>query len=256
MYDLSGKSYIVTGASRGIGLATARVLASCGGCVALFARDRASVEAAAESVGAAAIGIAVDVGEQKPMFAAFDRVATEFGRLDGAVNNAGATMVCRIENLTEATVMNQVKANFLGIVYGSQAAIRQMRANGGGRIINVTSATARHPEEFAHLSIYAATKMAAERFTAELREEVKADNIGVTTFSPGTTDTSFGAVLNPEEGEAGFRRWLDMGPLCDGIMGAETVAQAIVNCLALPDGVAFDFVELRPNKPTPKAMRV
>jgi len=256
MHDFSGKSYIVTGASRGVGLATAKLLAAGGGRVALFARDPQGVAEAARSIGDAAMAVAVDVGEQKPMFDAFERVAKEFGRLDGLVNNAGATMVCRIENLTEPTVMNQVKANFLGVVFGSQAAIPHMRRSGGGRIINVTSATARHPEEFAHLSIYAATKMAAERFTAELREEVKADKIGVTTFSPGTIDTTFGAVLNADEGAAGFKKWLEMGPLCDGIMETATVARAIVNCFALPDGVAFDFVEIRPNKPTLKAMRV
>jgi NAD(P)-dependent dehydrogenase (short-subunit alcohol dehydrogenase family) len=165
-------------------------------------------------------------------------------------------MVCRIEHLTEDAVMTQVKANFLGIVYGSQAAIPHLRRNGGGRIVNVTSATARHPEEFPYLSIYAATKMAAERFTAELREEVKGDKIGVTAFSPGTIDTSFGGAVSAEEAQAAFQRWLDMGPYGDGMMTADTVARAIVNCLTLPEGTAFDFVEIRPNKPTPKALRI
>jgi NAD(P)-dependent dehydrogenase (short-subunit alcohol dehydrogenase family) len=165
-------------------------------------------------------------------------------------------MVCRIENLTEAAVMTQVKANFLGVVYGSQAAIPHLRRVGGGRIVNVTSATARHPEEFPCLSIYGATKAAAERFTEELRNEVKADNIGVTAFSPGTFDSTFGAALNAEEAEIGLHKWLAMGPESDGMMATEEVARAIVNCLALPDGTAFDFVELRPNKPTPKALRI
>jgi NAD(P)-dependent dehydrogenase (short-subunit alcohol dehydrogenase family) len=256
MQDLSGKAYIVTGASRGIGLATARVLADRGARVGMIARNREAIDAAAAGIGEGALGLAVDVGERGPMLAAFEQAATFFGRLDGVINNAGATMVCRIEHLTEDAVMLQVKANFLGIVYGSQAAIPHLRRNGGGRIVNITSATARHPEEFPHLSIYAATKMAAERFTFELREEVKADNIGVTCFSPGTAETSFGAAASQEEAEAGFRKWLEMGPYGDGMMNPETVAEAIVNCLALPDGLAFDFVELRPNRPTPKALRI
>ncbi len=256
MPDMSNKAFIVTGASRGIGLATAKLLAKDGARVALFARDHDAVTEAARSIGETAIGIGVDVGERDAMFAAFQRAFAAFGRLDGVFNNAGATMVCRIEYLTEAAVMLQVRANFLGVVYGSQAAIPYLRRTGGGRIVNVTSATARHPEEFPHLSIYAATKAAAERFTFELREEVKADNIGVTAFSPGTTATSFGAAANPIEAEAGFRRWLEMGSECDGMMETDTVAQAIVNCLMVPAGAAFDFVELRPSRPTPKALRI
>jgi NAD(P)-dependent dehydrogenase (short-subunit alcohol dehydrogenase family) len=253
---LAGKVFIVTGASRGLGFSIGKILVERGARIGLFARDPDAVAAAAASLGDAAVGIAVDVGERDPMFAAFDQVAAKFGRLDGVINNAGATMVCRIENLTEAAVMLQVKANFLGVVYGSQAAIPHLRKVGGGRIINVTSATARHPEEFPCLSIYGATKAAAERFTQELRNEVKEDKIGVTAFSPGTFDTNFGAALSAEEADAGYRKWLAMGPDSDGMMATETVATAIVNCLSLPDGTAFDFVELRPNKPTPKVLRI
>ncbi|MDB5397914.1 MAG: hypothetical protein JWM91_5420 [Rhodospirillales bacterium] len=254
--SFNDRVFIVTGASRGIGLATAKLLVERGGRVALLARGADDVAAAASSLGDAALGIAVDVGDRAGMLAAFDKTVATFGRLDGVVNNAGATMVCRIENLTEDAVMLQVKANFLGVVYGSQAAIPYLRRNGGGRIVNVTSATARHPEEFPYLSIYAATKMAAERFTFELRDEVKADNIGVTCFSPGTAETTFGAAASVVEAAAGFKRWLDMGPNSDGMMAVGTVAQAIVNCLSLPDGTAFDFVELRPNRPTPKVLRI
>ncbi len=256
MQDLSGKVYVVTGASRGVGLETARILARRGGRVAMLARDPAAIAEAAKEIGASAIGIAADVGSQKAMQAAFEQAVAAFGRLDGVVNNAGATMVCRIEHLTEDTVMTQIRANYLGVVFGSQAAIPHLRSSGGGRIINVTSAIAHHPEEFAYLSIYASTKMAAERFTEALRDEVKADNIGVTVFSPGSIETTFGAALNAEEAEAGFRRWLEMGPHSDGLVKAETVAEAIVNCLTLPEGVAYDFVELRPNRPTPKFMRI
>jgi NAD(P)-dependent dehydrogenase (short-subunit alcohol dehydrogenase family) len=254
--SLAGKVYIITGASRGVGFNIAKILAERGAHVALFARDPAAVAAAAASIGDMALGIAVDVGDRDAMFSAFEQTVQAFGRLDGVINNAGATMVCRIEYLTEAAITKQIRANFLGVVYGSQAAIPYLRKSGGGRIITVTSATARHPEEFPYLSIYGATKLAAERFTFELREEVKADNIGVTVFSPGGIDTTFGDALSQEEAEAGLKKWLEAGPHSDGRMTVETVAEAIVNCLALPEGTAYDFVELRPNRPTAKTLYI
>jgi NAD(P)-dependent dehydrogenase (short-subunit alcohol dehydrogenase family) len=252
----SGKVFVVTGASRGIGLATAQALSERGGLVALLARDKLALEAAARALGASALPIIADVGDRNGMFAAFEQVWTQFGRLDGVVNNAGATLVSRVENLTEEGVMAQVRANFLGVVYGSQAAIPYLRRSGGGRIVNVTSATVRHPEEFPFLSIYAATKAAAERFSQELRQEVKADNIGVTVFSPGSTDTTFGQGADPVEAGAALEKWLEMGPDSDGLLSADTMGAAIADCFAIPAGAAYDFVELRPNVPTPKTLRV
>ncbi len=253
---LTGQCFVVTGASRGIGRATARALSDRGGAVALLARDSPALRDAAGEIGSSALAIPVDVGDRNGMFAAFEQAWSTFGRLDGVVNNAGATLVSRIENLTEAGIMAQLRANFLGVVYGSQGAIPYLRRTGGGRIVNVTSATVRHPEEFPFLSIYAATKAAAERFSEELRQEVKGDGIGVTVFSPGSTDTAFGQGADPAEALAALEKWREMGPDSDGLLTAETVGRAIADCFALPAGAAFDFVELRPNRPTPKALRV
>jgi NAD(P)-dependent dehydrogenase (short-subunit alcohol dehydrogenase family) len=248
--------YIVTGASRGIGLATVRALVGRGAKVAMLARNPEILAAAAAEIGPASLPIAVDVGERAEVFAAFDRVASELGRLDGVVNNVGANFVSRVEFLTEAWVMAQVRANFLGVVYGSQAAIPHLRRSGGGRIVNVGSATVRHPDEFPFLSIYAATKAAAVRFTEELRREVRQDGIGVTLFSPGSTETTFGEGADPVEAQTAFQAWLQMGPNSDGLLDVDTVGGAIADCFALPPGAAFDFVELRPNRPTPKMLRI
>jgi NAD(P)-dependent dehydrogenase (short-subunit alcohol dehydrogenase family) len=253
--SLEGKAYVVTGASRGIGHCVARTLIGRGARVALVARNAADVSSAAAELGPKAVPIPADVGDRDAITGAIAQAADVFGGLDGIVNNAGATMVCRVENLTEAAILTQVRVNFLGVVYASQAAIPHLRRNGGGRIVNVTSAIVRHADEFPFLSIYAATKAAAERFAFALREEVKVDNIGVTVVSPGSTDTTFGAAASAEEAQEGLRKWIEMGSHSDGAMPPDTVAAAIVHCLEVPPGTAFDFVEIRANRPTPKAMR-
>jgi len=253
--SLEGKAFVVTGASRGIGHSVARTLVDRGARVALVARNAADVYAAAAGLGPGAVPIPADVGDRDAIAGAVSHAANVFGELDGIVNNAGATMVCRVENLTEAAIMMQVRVNFLGVVYGSQAAIPHLRRNGGGRIVNVTSAIVRHPDEFPFLSIYAATKAAAERFAFALRDEVKADNIGVTVVSPGSTDTTFGAAASAEEAQQSLRRWIEMGSHSDGAMPPDAVAAVIIQSLELPSSMAFDFVEIRANRPTPKAMR-
>jgi NADP-dependent 3-hydroxy acid dehydrogenase YdfG len=111
------------------------------------------------------------------------------------------------------------------------------------------SASARHLDEFAFISIYSATKAGLEHLTIDLREEVKGENIGVTLFSPRGTETAFGSGWKPEVAAAAFSEWLRRGPTFDGTMAAESVGEAIANCFELPPTVACDFVEIRPNKP-------
>jgi NADP-dependent 3-hydroxy acid dehydrogenase YdfG len=247
--SLAGRTYIVTGASRGIGLAAARALGKRGGRVALFGRDTAALEAAAKSIGNGALTVAVDVADRDALIAAIDRSADALGGLDGLVNNAGLSLASSIEALKPAEVTTQVNVNLLAAIYGCQAVIPHFRRRGGGRILNVSSASARHLDEFAYMSIYSATKAALERFTVDLRDEVKADNIGVTVLSPGGTETAFGSGWAPEVAAVAFGEWLRRSPTFDGTMAAETVGEAIANCFELPAGIAFDFVEIRPNKP-------
>ena len=247
--SLAGQTFIVTGGSRGIGLAAARSIGKRGGRVALFGRDRAALDQGAAEIGNGALGLSVDLQDRDALLAAIEQAVEAMGGLDGIVNNAGLSLASKIEALKPEDVETQVRTNFLAAVYACQAVIPHFRKRGGGRIVNVGSASVRHMDEFAYIAMYTATKAALERFTIDLREEVKADNIGVTILSPGGTETSFGSGWAPEVAGEAFGEWIKRQSSFDGTMQAEPVGEAIAACFELPPGVAFDFAEIRPNKP-------
>jgi NAD(P)-dependent dehydrogenase (short-subunit alcohol dehydrogenase family) len=248
--SLHGKTYIVTGASRGIGLATAKSIGRRGGRVALFGRDKALLARGAADVGKDSVGISVDLTDPDALIAAVDEAAALFGGLDGIVNNAALNLPRPIEELRRAEVNEQLSVNFLAQVYGCSAAIPHIRRRGGGRIVNVSSTSVSRWDEFSFISIYAASKAAVERFTLDLREEVKPDKIGVTLFCPGSTATSFGAGGDPEVMGKAFETWINRSPMFDGRMDVETVGETLAHILELPVGHNIDFLELSPNRPT------
>jgi 3-oxoacyl-[acyl-carrier protein] reductase len=103
-----------------------------------------------------------------------------------------------------------------------------------------------HTDEFSFMAIYSSTKMGMERFTEELREEVKQDGIHVTYFIPGGTMTGFGSDWDPTVAAAAYADWVERsGPYCNGWLPLQPVAEAIAGCMDLPAGVAYDFLELR-----------
>jgi NAD(P)-dependent dehydrogenase (short-subunit alcohol dehydrogenase family) len=245
--------YIVTGGSRGFGLAIARSLVSRGARVGLLSRNRESLDQAVAEIGAAhAFGVATDVAHRADIDDAFARIKAHYGRLDGLINNAGMARPNRVEHLVEAEVMMQVQTNFLGTVFCSQAAIPLLRGGDNPRIINISSASAHHYDEMSHLSIYAATKAAVERFTRDLRAELQVDNIGVTCVRPGGAWTNFADGWDPEALQAGMQAWRDEGRFMDTGMEVANVGDAVVYAASQPPGVAIDLLEIRPNRPTPK----
>lgn len=248
--SLTGKTFIVTGASRGIGLAAARSLGKRGGRVALFGRDQAALELAASEIGQGAIPVKVDIQNREALLSAISHSVDALDGLDGIVNNAGLSLASSIEALKPEDVATQFNTNVLAAIYACQAVIPVFRERGGGRIVNIGSASVRHLDEFAYISIYTATKAALERFSRDLRDEVKADNIGVTVLSPGGTETAFGSTWEPEVAAVAFGEWLRRAPNFDGTMQAEPVGEAIAGCFELPPGTAYDFLEIRPNQVT------
>jgi len=247
---------VITGASRGIGFAAAKALVRRGAKVALLARNAERLGAALAELGEdAACGIAVDVCDRGALEKAFDQVVARWGRLDGLINNVGFQYARRIEIMPEHELRQLFELNFLSAVFGCQCAIPRLRAQGGGRIVNLSSASVRHDNEFAHLGVYSACKAALDHLTAELRGEVQKDGIMVTLFSPGAVATGSVENFDPAALAEAMPAWLEKGPYFDGaIMQVDVVGEALAHCFEYPPGVAVDFMEVKPHIPTPKAL--
>ena len=246
---------VITGAARGIGFATARVLVERGARVALLARNAQRLEEAVAELGEAnTLGIAVDACDRAALERAFDQVIARWGRLDGLINNVGFQYARRLEIMPESEIRQLLDLNFLSAVFGCQCAIPRMRG-AGGRIVNISSASVRHANEFAHLGVYSATKAALDHFTHELRGELQQDGIMVTLFSPGAVATGSVENFDPQALAEAMPAWLEKGPYFDGaIMDASVVGEAIAHCFEYPPGVAVDFMEVKPHVNTPKAL--
>ena len=249
----NGKVVIVTGGSRNIGYATAKALVARGYRVAILARGPDDVLGAAQTLGGDVLPIAVDVTDRDALFAAFDRVAAHFGRIDGLVNNAGIAHLGKIENLLPNLVQEQVQLNLVATIFGCQGVIPHLRRQGGGRIVNISSAASK-VEVFSHLSVYAATKAAVDRFSDELRHEMYGENIAVTVFIPGDTTRSAGFSWDPQIADEAYHAWLDRGSYFAGALDVDVVGEAIAHCFDLPPNAAYDLVVLRPVGKFPKAM--
>lgn len=249
------KVIVVTGGSKGIGLATAQALVTRGARVALLARDEESLRKAAATLPAdRVLTFAADVCNKGAVEKAFDGTLERWGRLDGLINNVGFQFARRIELMPETEVRTLVDANFIGAVFSCQLAIPRMRKLGGGRIVNISSATVRHNNEFAHVALYSSAKAALDKFTQELRQEVKRDGIMVTLFSPGAVATGSVANFDHAALTEAMGAWLEKGMTFDGMMTAEIMGEAIAGCFDYPPGVAVEFLEVRPQVPTPKVL--
>ena len=243
---LEGQVAIVTGGSRGIGLATARVLARQGARVALIARGQLPLAEAAAQLGDAALAVPADISDPDAVRVAFERVQRELGRLDILINNAALSRLHTIEQARDEDILATVGSNFLGPVYCVRAAVPLMRATGGGQIVNISSEAVTRP--FPYLSLYVATKGALEALSLALREELKPDGIRVTLLRTGATASDgFTREWDPRVTEQAMRVWKERGLLDFGgtPMSTEVVAEAILHAVTRPAGASIDFLDLR-----------
>lgn len=199
--DFEGRIALVTGASRGIGEATARLLAARGAHVIVSSRKTGSVEAVAESIradGGSAGSVACHVGDPKAVDAAFDRIAAEHGHLDVLVNNAATNPhFGHIAETPLSMVDKTLEVNIRGYFHASQRGALLMKENGGGAIVNVSSINGDRPAPYQ--GIYSITKAAVISMTRAFAKECAAWNVRVNAVLPGLTDTKFAEALTKNE---------------------------------------------------------
>lgn len=189
--SLSGKTVIITGASRGIGEATARHLAGMGASVVLAARGGDAIRKIADEIeaeGGAALAVPCDVAQWGEVEALISKAQDRFGSVDVLVNNAGVIEpIARLDDSDPADWARVVDINLMGVYHGLRAAIPVMKAQGGGTVINISSGAATGAlEGWSH---YCATKAAVLSLTRCADKEFRADGIRVVGLSPGTVAT-------------------------------------------------------------------
>ena len=185
---MQGKVVAITGASRGIGAAAARVFAAAGAKVALLARSEREIDALAAEIGPAALALRCDVADWVSVQQAVATVVQRFGRLDVLVNNAGTIdPIARLADVDPAAWGRAVDVNLKGVFHGLRAAIPVMRAQGSGTIITVSSGAARAALE--GWSSYCAGKAGALMLTQAAHLEEGPHGIRVLGLSPGTVAT-------------------------------------------------------------------
>jgi NADP-dependent 3-hydroxy acid dehydrogenase YdfG len=243
-FDLSGQVVAVTGASSGIGEATALACANAGAAVALAARRSDRIQALAERItseGGRAIAVPTDVGEEGQAQAFIERAHAELGRLDVLVNNAGVMLLGPIENAPTEEWRQMVHVNVFGVLYCTNAALPLMHAQGSGHIVNVSSVAGRVAR--AGSGVYNLTKFGVGAFSESLRQETVEMGVRVTLIEPGAVSTELASHNRPEVREQISKRFGGITRL-----EAEDIANAIVYAIAQPRHVSVNEVLIRPSE--------
>lgn len=239
---LAGKVALVTGASSGIGEATAAALAAAGAKVAIAARRADRLEALAariETAGGMALRIEADVTSNDDVTAMIGKVVAEWERLDILVNNAGVMLLSPAAEATLDDWRQMVELNLLALMGVTKTALPHLRA-AKGHIVNVSSVAGRVANPGA--SGYAATKFGVVGFSESLRREVYADKVRVTVIEPGLVRTELGDHITNANSKAG----LDQRLATMEALTAEDIAASILYAVSQPARVNVNEIVIRP----------
>jgi clavulanate-9-aldehyde reducatase len=241
--DLSNQVVAITGASSGIGEATALACVEAGAAVALAARRGDRIEALAERIngsGGRALALATDVGVEEQARAFVERTHAELGRLDVLVNNAGVMLLGPILNAPTEEWRRMIHANVFGVLYCTHAALPLMTGQGAGHIVNVSSVAGRFARQGS--GVYNLTKFGVGAFSESLRQECAPLGVRVTLIEPGAVATELAGHNRPEVLEQIRKNFAGVTPL-----RAEDIAVAVVYAIGSPSNVSVNEILVRPS---------
>lgn len=240
MFNVENKVIVITGASSGIGEATAKLLAKNGASVILGARRADRLEAIVKDIHAEG-GIAeyqtLDVTQRSQVEAIVQFAQHKFGRVDVIINNAGIMPLSALDQLKVDEWDQMIDVNIKGVLYGIAAALPIMKAQKTGQIINISSIGGHAVSPTA--AVYCATKFAVNAISEGLRQEVGGD-IRVTVISPGVTESELAHSISDEAAKKGMQEYRKV------FIPAEAIARAILFAIEQPDDVDVSEIIVRP----------
>jgi clavulanate-9-aldehyde reductase len=241
--DLSSRVVAITGASSGIGEATALACARAGAAVALAARRSDRIEAVASQIedeGGRAVALPTNVADEREARAFVEHAYEQLGRLDVLINNAGVMLLGPVAGADTEEWRRMIDVNVLGLLYCTHAALPVMQQQGGGHIVNVSSVAGRRATFGA--AVYNLTKFGVNGFSEALRQEALHSNIRVTIIEPGSVETELLGHNNPMVLEAAKKFQAQTGKALE----SEDIADAIVYAIAQPPHVSINELLVRP----------
>jgi NADP-dependent 3-hydroxy acid dehydrogenase YdfG len=232
-----GRVAVITGASSGIGAATARALAGDGHRLALLARRRERVEALADELGDGALAIEADVTGRESILAAAERVQGELGGADVLVNNAGVMLLAPFSSDQRAEHRQMVETNLLGAMTATEVFLDQLK-DGDGDLVNISSVAGRKARP--GNSVYAATKWGLGGWSEALRQELLPE-VRVTLIEPGAVATELtDHITDPNAKDAAEKMYDELA------ITADDIAEVIAFAVSRPRHVSLNEILIRP----------
>ncbi|AVW97502.1 SDR family oxidoreductase [Vibrio parahaemolyticus] len=237
------KLVVITGASSGIGEAIARRFSEEGHPLLLVARRVERLEALNLPN---TLCEKVDVTDQASLITAIEKAEAQFGPADVLVNNAGVMLLGQIDTQDAAEWKRMFDVNVLGLLNGMHSVLTSMKARNSGTIINISSIAGK--KTFPDHAAYCGTKFAVHAISENVREEVAASNVRVTTIAPGAVETELLSHTTSQDIKDGYDAWkVDMG----GVLAADDVARAVMFAYQQPQNVCIREIALAPTKQQP-----
>ncbi|ANQ58092.1 MULTISPECIES: SDR family oxidoreductase [Vibrio] len=237
------KLVVITGASSGIGEAIARRFSEEGHPLLLVARRVERLEALNLPN---TLCEKVDVTDQASLITAIEKAEAQFGPADVLVNNAGVMLLGQIDTQDAAEWKRMFDVNVLGLLNGIHSVLTSMKARNSGTIINISSIAGK--KTFPDHAAYCGTKFAVHAISENVREEVAASNVRVTTIAPGAVETELLSHTTSQDIKDGYDAWkVDMG----GVLAADDVARAVMFAYQQPQNVCIREIALAPTKQQP-----